>query len=300
MKKKTVKRMISAALGILILIGLNACGTAKGATASEAQGAASSARISAQAEQTADDLRIVNWKDRSIGEIASPVWLYPAVRGNWNMFKSEWPVNPDRVLKIGVARHATLNGAQTVADVQYAARLAAQLRQSVLARAAISLGSDGEFDVVNNAATQTQVSIAGQERLTDFWQEVETTGPDGRRTRAFNYWVVYSCDSAIWDQLVAKYIYDIVGKLPETRTQQAIAGMFTEINQEIKYERERSEAQFNAELAARQQALREPPKTSAEIRIAYQSNDPVRAAAASTTSADADYVAALAALAGGR
>jgi len=44
------------------------------------------------------------------------------------------------VLKIGVARHATLNGAQTIADVQYAARLGSQLRQSVLSRAAISLG----------------------------------------------------------------------------------------------------------------------------------------------------------------
>jgi len=207
-------------------------------------------------------------------------------------------VSPDKVLKIGVARHATLNGAQTVADVQYAARLASQLRQAVLARAAISLGSDGEFDVVNNAATQTQVNIAGQERLTDFWQLVETTGADGRKTRTYNFWVVYASDSAIWDQLAAKYIFDIVGKLPDTRTQQTIAGMFNDINAEIKYERERSEAQFNAELAARQQALRESPRSSAEIRAAYQSNDPVRTAAASTTAADTDYIAALAALAG--
>ena len=290
MQKKMTMRVFLAALGIMVLMSAGSCGTAGDA--------ANSARISAQAEQTADPFRIVDWKDRSIGEIASPLWLYPAVRGNWNTFKSEWSVGADKVLKIGVARHATLNGAQTVADVQYAARLASQLKQAVLVRAAISLGSDGEFDAVNNAATQTQVNIAGQERLTDFWQLVETTGADGRRTRTYNFWVVYASDSAVWDQLVAKYIFDIVGRLPDTRTQQTIAGMFNDINAEIKYERERSEAQFNAELAARQQALTEPPKTSAEIRAAYQSNDPVRTAAASTTSADQDYIAALSALAG--
>jgi hypothetical protein len=286
MKTKGKKVFVVAA--IFAVLNFSACNSTEKA----------SGRISAEAERTADDMRIVNWKDRSIGEIASPAWLLPAVRGNWNLFKAEWPVAPEKVLKYGVARHSTLNGAQTIADVQYAARLASQLRQSVLSRAAVSLGSDGEFDLVNNAAVQTHVNIAGQERLTDFWQQVETTAPNGRRTRTYNYWVVYACDSSVWDQLVAKYIYDIVGQLPERRTQQVIAGMFNEINAEIKYERERSEAQFNAELAARQQALnRSAPMTTSEIRAAFQSNDPAQRAAAATTSADQDYVAALTALA---
>ena len=282
-------KLILTMTAIAVLVCLVSCGTSKTATD----------RISAQAELTADNYRITDWKDRSIGEIANPVWLLPAVRGNWNTFKSEWPISPDKVLKISVARHATLNGAQTIADVQYSARLASQLRQSVLSRAAISLGTDGEFDMVNNAAVQTQVSIAGQERLTDFWQAIEITGTDGRRTRMFSYWVVYACDSAVWDQLVAKYIHDIVGRLPDTRTQQTIAGMFNDINAELKYERERSEAQFNAELAARQQALMQPMSTS-QMRSAYQSDDPAARAAAGTSAADMDYIAALTALSGGR
>ena len=285
------------AMTLALLIGFTACRTSK-PSASEVQAEKSSAKISAQAERAADEFRVVDWKDRSIGEIASPVWLYPAVRGNWSLFKSEWPVSPAKVLKIGVARHVTLNGAQTIADVQYAARLANQLKQAVLARAGISLGSDNEFDVVNNAVTQAQVNVAGQERLTDFWQLVETTGADGRKTRMYNFWVVYACDSAIWDQLTAKYIYDVVGKLPDTKTQRTIAGMFDEINAETKFEREKSEAQFKMELAAQQKALLEPPKTTAEIRIAYQSSDPAIRAAAGTTAADADYIAALSALAG--
>ena len=144
MNTKKIVTIFSAALEIIIC-SLAVSGTAK----------TSSAAISALAEQTADNYRIVDWKDRSIGEIANPDWLLPAVRGNRNVFKNDWPVSHDKVLKIGVARHITLNGAQTIAEVQYAARLASQLRQSVLSRAAVSLGSDGEFDLVNNAATQT-------------------------------------------------------------------------------------------------------------------------------------------------
>jgi len=289
MNTKKIVMIVCAALVIIAIGSLAACGTAK----------TPSTAISAQAELTADSYRIVDWKDRSIGETASPDWLLPAVRGNWNVFKNDWPVSQDKVLKIGVARHATLNGAQTIAEVQYAARLASQLRQSVLSRAAVSLGSDGEFDLVNNAATQTQVTIAGQERLTDFWQLIETTGNDRRTNRVYSYWVVYACDSLVWDQLVAKYIYDIVGLLPETRTQQVIAGMFNDINEEIKYERERTQAQFNAELSARQQALIQPIPSS-EIRSAFQSNDPAQRAAAATTQADTDYILALMALSGGR
>ena len=297
MKTSIKKTSLTMIFTITVLSGavlLSACGSSP--SAAEAQAMAGSARISAQAEQAADAFRVVDWQNRSIGEIASPVWLLPAVRGNWNMFKNEWPVSPDRVLRIGVARHATLNGARTVADVQYAANLANQLRQAVLTRAAISLDSAGEFDVVNNAATQAQVNIAGQERMTDFWQLVETTGQDGRTTRVYQYYVVYSSDAAVWNQLVAKYLHDVVGVLPDSRTQQTMAGMFNEINAEI--QRERTEAQFNAELAARQQALREPPRTSSELYIAFQSSDPAQQAAAATTPADADYVAALAALAG--
>jgi hypothetical protein len=54
------------------------------------------------------------------------------------------------------------------AEVQYVAQLANQLKQAVTAKAAITLGSDDQFSVVNDAAAKTAVSIAGQERLMDF------------------------------------------------------------------------------------------------------------------------------------
>jgi hypothetical protein len=185
----------------------------------------------------------------------------------------------------------------TIADVQYAARLANQLKQVVLTRAAVSMGSDGEFDAVNDAATKALVTISGQERLTDFWQEIETTGDDDKKAKYYNYYVVYACDSSVWDNLVAKYLYDIVGVLPEKKTQQTMTSLFEEINAATKNETPKSEAQFRAELAAQQQALQSGGISPGEQRAAYRPNDTAKIAAASTTKADADYVAALSALA---
>jgi hypothetical protein len=289
--KRTVF-LLAAAL-IAAALALNGC-----ASASKAQGAASSARVSAQAERTATDQAILDWKDRSLGEIAAPLWLLPAIRGDWSAFKGTWPVADGKILKIGAAQNTSQNAAMTIADVQYAARLANQLKQTVLTRAAISLGSDGEFDAVNDAASKTLVTIAGQDRLTDFWQKIETTDEQGRKNTVYNYYVVYACDEAVWDNLVAKYLFDVVGVLPEKKTQQTMSGLFNEIDAATKNERPKSPAEFQAELAAQQAALKSGGMSPAEQRAAYQSGDPAKTAAASATSADSNYIAALALMAG--
>jgi len=282
---------------------LNSCGTTKTKSSANSaetkRTAAQSAAISTQAKKTAAGYAILDWQNRGIGEDAAPGWLLSAARGDWEQFKTTWKIEGDKVLKLGVAQNTTQNVAMTIADVQYAARLANQLKQTVLTRAAISMDSAGEFDAVNDAATKTMVSIAGQERLTDFWQKIETADDTGKKTIVYNYYVVYACDTAVWDQLVAKYLSDVTGQLPEKKTQQTIAAMFKEIDEATKYEQAKTEETFKAEVAAQVTALKTGGLSPAEQRAAYQSNDPARIAAASATKADADYVAALETLANG-
>jgi hypothetical protein len=265
---------------------LNGCGTTKAAA------------ISAKAEKTAAKYAVLDWKNRGIGEDAAPVWLLPAARGDWQEFKVAWKIDDDKVLKLGVAQNAKQNVAMTIADVQYSARLANQLKQTVLTRAAISLGDDGGFDAVNDAATKTMVSIAGQERLTDFWQKIETAVVMGKKITVYNYYVVYACDTAVWDELVTKYLNDVAGQLSDTKTKQTIAAMFKEIEAAAR-EEAKPEATFMAEIAAQAEALRTSGLSPAEQRAAYKSNNSARIAAASVTKSDADYVAALDLLANG-
>jgi hypothetical protein len=252
---------------------------------------------SAEAKKTADPGRVIDWANRGLGEDASPAWLLPALRGNFRVLKQDWQIRDDKTLKVGVTRAPALNAAMVIADVQYAARLANQLKQAVTTKAAITLGSDDQFSVVNDAATKTTVSIAGQERLMDFWQQLENTDSDGRKTRVYHYYVVYACDPDIWSKLVAKYLLDVTGNIQDQRTKQTVAAMFNEIDAETRYERERSEAEFAAEIRAQQAALQSPVPPAAR-RDAYRSGDPAKIAAAGVTKADADYIAALAAIAG--
>jgi hypothetical protein len=252
---------------------------------------------SEEAKKTADPNRVLDWANRGLGEDASPAWLLPAIRGNFRVFKQDWQIREDKVLKVGVSRAPALNAAQVIADVQYAARLANQLKQAVVTKAAITLGNDDQFSVVNDAATKTTVSIAGQERLTDFWQLNETVDKNGRTVTAYNYYVVYACDPDVWSKLVAKYLLDVTGNVQDQRAKQTIAAMFNEIDAETRYEREKSEAEFAAEIRAQQAALLSPVPASAR-REAYRSGDSATRAAAGVTAADTDYIAALAALAG--
>jgi hypothetical protein len=207
-----------------------------------------------------------------LGEEASPAWLLPAIWGNFRVFKQDWQIREDKALKVGVSRAPAFN-------------------------AAITLGSDDQFTVVNDAATKTMVSIAGQERLADFWQLNETVDRNGRVVTAYNYYVVYACDPDVWSKLVAKYLLDVTGNVQDQRAKQTIAAMFNEIDAETRYEREKSKLEFAAEIRARQAAL-QSPVPSADQRSAYRSGDAARIAAAGTTAADTDYIAALAALAG--
>jgi hypothetical protein len=92
-------------------------------------------------------------------------------------------------------------------------------------------------------------------------------------------------------------MFDLTEKVPDQQAKRTIAGLFAEIDAETRYEKEKTEAQFAAEIRARQTALAAPIPPAAQ-RAAYRSGDSARIAAASTTSADTDYIAALAAIAG--
>jgi hypothetical protein len=288
---KRIMYCLGAALSAMLIAGC--------ASAGKTAGTAASTAASVNAEKTANEQRVVDWKDRGIGELASPAWLLPAVRGDWDAFRSTWKVNPSMILKMGESQGATLNAAQTIAEVQYAAHIANQLKQTVLTKAAISLNTQGQFDTVNDAAVKTLVTLSGQERLTDFWQEIETTDENGAKKTTYNYYVVYDYEPNAWQQIVAKYLFDVVGQMPKSQTQKTMAGLFNEIDKATVNQQPLSNSQFKAQVQAQQQALA-APMTAEQQYQAYKSGDPVKVAAASTTSADKNYIAALAAIQAGK
>jgi predicted RecB family nuclease len=117
---------------------------------------------------------------------------------------------------------------------------------------------------------------------------------------------------------------DIVGRLPEKKTQQAVAGMFEEFKADTRREEEKTDAEWRAEIEAQRQAVENQQRLAMArisgdvvaaraagnavqtqaveqartLRTAIRSGDPVAIAAATVGANDFDAVAALAAAAG--
>jgi hypothetical protein len=247
---------------------------------------------------------IIDWANRNLDVPPVPGWLKAAVLGNTNQFRQEYGLGPDRVLKLHQTEAAGRNQAMTIVQVTYAARVANQLKQAVLTRAGVSLQGD-EFETVNNAVTEAKVTLTGLEQAADFWQLIETEDTrTGQKQQRYVYYIMYSIEGRIWDAIVAKYLQEVVGKIPDTKGQQIIGEMFAELKEDTKREQAMSEEQFKAQLQAQRDAADrahqlELAKTNQQTAVqlkeqqtaqvqaaansqaqqaAYRSGDPVQAA----------------------
>jgi hypothetical protein len=288
MNKKTLFAI--AALAALFVLG---CASQQGTAPLIER----TAPASGTAEKTASNQKTLDWANRALGEQASPPWLLPAIRKNYSVVKQEWQAGTDKMMRVGISRGQKLNAAQTIADVQFSASLARELKQTTIAKIGNTLQSSDEFSVMNDAAVKAHVTFSGWERVIDHWVLTETIGNDGKKTAVYDYYVLYACDPGVWSQMVAKYLVEVTGNLQDKKAQQTIASLFAEIDAETKREQAKSDIEFAAEIRAQQQAIQKP-LSQAEQFAAYRSGDPAKIAAASVTKDDTDYIAALAALAG--
>jgi hypothetical protein len=277
--------------------------------------------------EAANKMVIRDWSDRGIGEIANPAWLLSARRGNFSAFKSDFGVNAADTCRIGTGTNANRNAALNEADVLFAGQLALELREKVYIRAGQAMESEldaGEFAGMRSAVIEAKVTMAGRRKITEFWQQQEVTDADGRKQTRYAAYIIYAFSPDAWDKIVATYLMDIVGKLPEKKTQQTIAGMFEELKADTRREEEKTDAQWQAGNEARKQAAEnqqrlamaqtpggvveakaagEAARTQAieegrTLRAAIRSGNPAAIAAAAIGAADVDAVAALAAAAG--
>jgi septum formation inhibitor MinC len=317
---------LAASIAAIVLAG---CASEKPASVSEASAAESfeSGTLGDHVTESAYKMVIRDWSDRGIGEIANPAWLLSAQRGNFDAFKSAFGVDPTQVCRTGTGINVNRNAALTQAEVLFAAQLAQELRTKVLTRAGVASDSeidDGEYATVRNAALEAKVTLAGFRKVTEFWQQQEVTGADGRKQVRYAVYIIYAFTADVWDTLVAKYLMDIVGQIPEKKTQQAVAEMFEEFKADTRREEEKTEAQWLAEIDAQKQAaenqqqlaMAQTPggivaagaagavaqtqavEEARTLRTAIRSGDPVAIAAATIGTGDFDFVAALAAAAG--
>ena len=261
---------------------------------------------------------IIDWNNRNMGEAEFPGWLRTLIVNKQQVpVRNALTLSDNAVLRVGQAQRANREEARVLADLMFAQQIANELKRYVVVGAASRL-DQGQMEIVEDVTTTTKVTITGGTRLADFWQLVETED-NGMRTREYIYYIVYTFRPDIWTQIVAKYIQDVIGNIPDSAVRQQINSAQEEIARQFQRVEERSDAEFRHELdmqlkqvenlqeqemaKIRQQTAqtavvgdvaRAQAVSEARARYAaYRSGDPLVAAAASITANDVDWVKAL-------
>lgn len=247
-----------------------------------------------------------------MGIPSTPPWLQALVLGNTGPIKQDFGINGSNRVKFIVAQNRNRESARVQAGLLFAAKTANELKQYVVTGAG-SVLDGGELDIVEEIATATKVTIAGNENVADFWQLVETEDTATRqKTQEYLYYIVYSMEEATWKALVRKYTNDIIGQLPDRAVQTKVAQAFGDIDAAASRETMMTEAQFIVQVDAQRLAAErayelEQARISGQTAVAvaaatlaaqtrqeiYVSGDPAKIAAASVSAADVDWIRAL-------
>jgi hypothetical protein len=299
-------------------------GSATQTSAPAAQAQAAPANVSGVEVQRPRPV-IVDWMNSNVAGIPdTPDWLAPLVQGNSQGLRSVYDIPQGDVVKYSVATNTNRENARVQAGLLFAAKTANELKQLVVTSAAQTL-DQGQVDIVEEITTATKVNTSGLGVVCDFWQFVENTDPtNNMKTRTYVYYIVYRCPQNTWNQLVAKYLLDVVGQLPDRRSQENMAGALQEVTQKSVTEERRTQAQFQQDLDLRAQAAKDAQtrematinqrtvqsQNAADLAkvqaqedskarwAAYRSGDATTAAVASTTAGDAPWLDALKVAAG--
>lgn len=225
--KKTITNVMVAGTLMALVLGLSGCGTTK--VISDTVN-----KVEVDSDDEVDKVVVVDWTDRTLGEIAAPTWLKNMRRGNSDTFKTQWGMDSNRVVKVSMATGKTEATAQALSRAGFAYTQAAELSQKVIGRVGQGLNDIGQLEAVYVAASETKADMTGLREETGFYQKVRTTKAGTKeQSEQYIYYTVYSMDKATWDALCRKYLMDVMGTEGlETETQKKIGALFSEMKED--------------------------------------------------------------------
>lgn len=178
-----------------------------------------------------DKVVVIDWTDRTLGEVAAPQWLKNMRRGNSDTFKQQWGTDANRVVKVSMATGKTEATAQALSRAGFAYTQAAELSQKVIGRVGQGLNDVGQLEAVYVAASETKADMTGLREESGFFQKVRTTKAGTKeQNEQYIYYTVFSMDKGTWDNLCKKYLMDVMGGADlTTETQKKVGALFSEM-----------------------------------------------------------------------
>ena len=223
--------------------------------------------VKVEVDDDVDKVVVIDWTDRTLGEIAPPTWLKNMRRGNSDTFKQMWGLDSNRVVKVSMATGKTEATAQALSRAGFAYAQAAELNQKVIGRVGQGLNDVGQLEALYVAASESKADMSGLREETGFYQKVRTTRAGTKeQSEQFVYYTVYSMDKATWDNLCKKYLIDIMGGADlTTETQKKVGALFSEMKEDA--DKKDAEKQAEEEALYKTQMARleaETAKANAE------------------------------------
>ena len=246
--KNTITNVMVAGTLMALVLSLSGCATTK--VISDPVN-----KVEVGSDDEVDKVVVVDWTDRTLGEIAAPTWLKNMRRGNSDTFKEQWGLDSNRVVKISMATGKTEATAQALSRAGFAYTQAAELNQKVIGRVGQGLNDVGQLEALFVAASETKADMTGLREEAGFFQKVRTTNAEtGAKTEQYIYYTIYSMSKETWDALCKKYLMDMMGGANlETETQKKIGALFSEMKADAdkkdaqKYEEEKRA--YDAQMA---------------------------------------------------
>lgn len=220
-----MKKVIFVCAAAALVLGMAGCASTN---------VAPDPSLKVSVDDDVDKVVVIDWTDRTLGEVAAPQWLKNMRRGNSDTFKQAWGTDANRVVKVSMATGKTEATAQALSRAGFAYTQAAELSQKVIGRVGQGLNDVGQLEAVYVAASETKADMTGLREETGFFQKVRTTKAGTKeQSEQYIYYTVYSMDKGTWDNLCKKYLMDVMGGADLTaETQKKVGALFSEMKED--------------------------------------------------------------------
>lgn len=219
-----MKKVFVVCAAAALVLGMSGCASTKSVDPT----------LKVNVDDDVDKVVVIDWTDRTLGEVAAPQWLKNMRRGNSDTFKQQWGTDANRVVKVSMATGKTEATAQALSRAGFAYTQAAELSQKVIGRVGQGLNDVGQLEAVYVAASETKADMTGLREETGFFQKVRTTKAGTKeQSEQYIYYTVYSMDKGTWDNLCKKYLMDVMGGADlTTETQKKVGALFSEMKED--------------------------------------------------------------------
>lgn len=219
-----MKKVFVVCAAAALVLGMSGCASTKSVDPT----------LKINVDDGVDKVVVIDWTDRTLGEVAAPQWLKNMRRGNSDTFKQQWGTDANRVVKVSMATGKTEATAQALSRAGFAYTQAAELSQKVIGRVGQGLNDVGQLEAVYVAASETKADMTGLREESGFFQKVRTTKAGTKeQSEQYIYYTVFSMDKGTWDNLCKKYLMDVMGGADlTTETQKKVGALFSEMKED--------------------------------------------------------------------